>query len=359
MAAILGLSFELPFWPGGTSASIANFPLNAANDAMEFIFQVPENTTIVDVGFRQGVITGTSPVYKASLQGVADGVPDGTILGGGSPASVTFTPVSGGNNTWQWKALDNAIAVTRGQWVAMVIARDSGTIDASNNCSFAATSSITPIPGGSPYAIQNDAGSRAKQTVTAAFGFRSSTRAYGLPISAAISTTFTSNSTPDERGNRINIPTSWCSNYKIAGAAIYGTMNAATTYDVTLHDGTNVLQAITVDSDNDQNSTGARRRVILFDESTLSTLSAGVDYYLTAKPNGATSISVIGMTVALSADLDAYLGGSAVCAAATRTDGGAFSVDTSSRYAVNPILADITVPNAASGVSYSRVFAGL
>lgn len=350
MGAIIGLANELRFWPGGTTPSVGNFTLNQATDAWETIFQAVEDATITALGYRQGTLTGSAPVFKISLQGVdGSGNPDGTILGGGSPASKTFTPTSGNNNTWTWQTLDNSIAVTRGQLLSIVIARDSGTIDGSNNCSFASTAALG-VTVGMPYNIQNDNGVRTRQVTSPIFGYKSSTRVYGQPCQTAQAVGYNSGSTPDERANLLNIPTTWWSTYKIIGVAWYGVLAAATTVDIVLYDsdGSTVLQSITLDSDYTQ-SVSNRRFEMLFDESTLSTLNAGTNYYLAVKP-AATSHTLAGVTVSATADLDAYVAGASVCQAASRTDAGAWTTDNTTRWAINPIVADITAPSGGSGV---------
>lgn len=354
---------EIPLWsPMVTSPALGSaFALNGATDQLEFIAQIHEPMTITRVGFRQATVTGTAPTYKASIQGVdGSGLPDGTILGGGSPASTTFTPVSGGNNTWQWKTLDNSIAVSRGDWIAIVISHDSGTIDGSNNCSFTPTGAHLPTPG-IPYCITNDAGSRSRQASAAIFGYGTSTTPYGNPLQSVIATAFNSSSNPNEKGNAFVIPVDFCASYKVGSAPIHGTMAAGTSYDVILYDsdGSTVLQSITIDTDKDASATSARRREIHFDESSLATLTAGTKYFLMLKPATTTGIVLAGMTVAAAADMDAYVGGSAMCHSAVQTSGGGITEDTTIRYGINPVIFDITPPVGGGGISAARQFGGM
>ncbi len=348
MSSIVG-GLELPFFPQGTAPTVTNFTLNQTTDQLEVIFQAFEDATITRLGLRQGTVTGTAPSYKISLQGFdASGLPDGTIKGGGSPASTTFTPVAGGNNTWAWKTLDNSFAVTRGSFYAWVIAYNSGTIDGSNNCSFGSFSSVGVSPG-LPFPIQNDAGSRTKQAGTPIFGYGSTGVAYGTPGNAFSASNFNSGSTPDEKASLINIPTTWCSTYKIVGAAWYGSSAAGTAYDLKLYDtdGTTVLQSINLDTDADE-ATGGRRRMVFFDESSLSSLVAGSSYRLAIVPGG-TNIALAAFSVGATADLDAYAGGASICQGSTRADAGSWTNDNLTRYGINPILADITAPSSGGG----------
>lgn len=331
--------------------SITNFTFDATNDALEFILQMPEGATITHAGYRQGTLTGTAPVFKISLQGVdGSGNPDGTILGGGSPASATFTPTAGNNNSWQWVALDNAIAVSRGQLVAVVIAHNSGTIDASNNCSFTATHRAG-WSSGRPYAIQNNAGTRTKQGDTPCCGVKSASRSYGFPLSAIITASYGSASNPDEKAIKFQLPAGSANQYCLIGARIWSQLTTAGAWDLKLYDsdGTTVLHDETIDSDQFAAPTSARNNLVFFDETTLAVLSPGVDYRLSLVPTTGSPI-LYGITVANAGDLSAWpLGGSAHMS--TRTDAGAWTDDTLSRPGIWPLLAEAT---SAAGISLAR-----
>src|SRR5690349_18160435 len=81
----------------------------ASIDRIAHVLQLPADTW-THVGFRYGARTGTPVQHKTGLQTPdASGNPDGTYLGGGSPASGTFTPPADAtwDGTWQWVALAN------------------------------------------------------------------------------------------------------------------------------------------------------------------------------------------------------------------------------------------------------------
>jgi hypothetical protein len=347
MSTLLGLPV-LGVWPGGASPSVANFTQNATTDFSEFIFQAVDATAISSLGFRQGTLTGTAPVYRVSLQGVdASGNPDGSIKASGN-AYFDYTPTGGNNNTWQWVTLGTSYTPTRGELLAMVIAYQSGTIDGSNNCSFGSTSAVLPASS-TPYAIQNDAGSRTRQAGSPLFGWATASLAYGLPAVSAAATTFNSGSTPDERALLLTVPTTFCASYKIAGAFIYGIVTAGSTFDLVLYDtdGTTVLQTTTFDADASI-AVSARGRQLLFDTTTLATLTAGSTYRLSLKP-GASNSSIVSLVVANASDLDAYPFGAAWAQGSSRTDGGAWADSNLQRYGINPILADVTAPSGGGG----------
>jgi hypothetical protein len=81
-------------------------------------------------------VTGTissPPIYQVSLQGSdANGLPDGTVLGSGTPASATFDPSAWSAFSFNWIELDNPYTPTVGQIVMPVLEYSSGTISSSN-----------------------------------------------------------------------------------------------------------------------------------------------------------------------------------------------------------------------------------
>lgn len=349
MATIVGVPFELPFWPGGTSPAVTNFALNQTTDQLEWIIQAVDAITITRVGFRQGALTGIAPVYKVSIQGVdGNGNPDGTIKGGGSPASATFTPIVGDNGLWLWKTLANSYTCTRGEFISIVITYSSGTIDASNTCSFTSTGNQGKVPG-IPYAIQNDNGARTRNAGSAIIAYGSVGTVYGQPLKTALNSVFGVASTPDEFAVLFNIPTSWWSTYKVLGAVLYRQLTAAGTYNLTLYDtdGTTVLHTKSFDADQDR-AVGATGTQVFFSDAVLATLNAGSSYRLSFAPT-VQNIVRIGLSVDTSADMDAYLGGSTVAQASTRTDAGAWTDDPLTRFGINPILADIAIPPVPIG----------
>src|SRR5262245_6559267 len=114
--------YEYGFLNGG----FGTLALNQSTDTMEFIWDSYDNGLVISrLGFRYGTRTGTPPTYRISLQGVdGSGLPDGTIKGGGSPASATFTPPAdtSWNSTWQWINLSNTYTTAnRGEKLATVI----------------------------------------------------------------------------------------------------------------------------------------------------------------------------------------------------------------------------------------------
>jgi hypothetical protein len=339
----------------GGLGSATNFALNANNDAIEFLVQAKEAATITRLGIRHASTTGTSPTYRVSIQGIdASGNPDGTIKGGGSPASATFSPsgLSWGANSWQWVTLANSYAVAAGEFFAVVIDYSSGTIDGSNTSSFTQTFGL----GGTrfPYSIQNDAGSRTRSANLPCVAWGSSTTAYGFPASAVGSTAYQVGSATDELAARFVIPAGWCDTFKVAGVKTNVTLAASGSVKVILYgtgtSGTEVLQDVTADQDHNQNTSSNSPNLYWFDESTLATLTAGTTYRIGVQPQGAQNVTIAHYDVANNADLAAWPGGIELYTS-TRADGGtnAWTDVTTRRLGLDLILADITEPTGGGG----------
>ena len=349
MAALGGAELLLGFGANISNPAFTNHTLNAATDAAEFVFRADDAITITRLGFRQATLTGTAPVFRVSLQGVdSSGNPDGVDKTG---ATFDYTPTTGNNNTWQWVTLGASYTTARGELLALVIKHQSGTIDASNNCSFSLTSAFGPVPG-LPYAIGNDAGVRTRQGAAACFGYGSAGTAYGRPSETLITAAYSSASTPDERGVKFTLPAGMGDTFKLAGVSFFSGLQSAGVVDVVLYDtdGTTVLQSASFDTDAFA-STNPRWNYFPFDEATLSTLSFGSAYRVVLKPTTG-SHTLHANTLDSAADAEAYPLGSAA-AYTTRTDAGAWTDDAATRVQVGLVLADITEP-AGGGATIIR-----
>src|SRR5688572_26797065 len=168
-----------------------NVSLDASNDGVGWVFQANSADAITHLGFRYGARTGTPPTYRISLQSptAAGGLPDGTVLGGGSPASGTFTPPADAtwDGTWQWVALTNSYTPSRGQLLVSAIEHSSGTVDGSNFSSFTRQVTGFRMDDGFPYSCILTAGTWAKSTMPC-FGYRTANGRYGYIGQSAYAT---------------------------------------------------------------------------------------------------------------------------------------------------------------------------
>lgn len=247
--------------------------------------------TITKVGYRQGTTTGT-PVansYKIGIQGISTstGNPDGTYLGGGSPASVTFTPSNANDSKWVWMTLTNSVSVTRGQQIALILERIVAT-DASNCIS--AGSAWSPTlnrPAGPPVGQTNNGTVWTKNTSNPpVMGYGSASNIYGFPHQNTYDATKTFGGTT-EAGFTFNVPTSYGSTFQLLGVRLYANTGntGAKDFIASLYSspvsGSVTQIAKSVQWDNDQFSTlgsGDRFMEFYFSDSTLPTLNTGTTY---------------------------------------------------------------------------------
>lgn len=258
--------------------------LNTTTRIVAGFFVVNEDITVDRLGYTLLSITGTSPTQRISIQGIAYvgavANPDGTVLGGASPASATFNPTSLGHaaNSHNTIVLDNSIALTRGQKIAVVLEYSSGTVDASN-C-------ITPyyyttMPDlGLPYPVDYQA-SWLERTGAPLFSFGNSTTTYGYPFAQATQQSYTSAGT-NEYGFVFNLPTANGVTYELYGVRIlYSPPGASGTYAAKVYQGDGAADTTVLQSNTGLvgalSGTTNRVHTILF-SGTLATLSFGSPY---------------------------------------------------------------------------------
>lgn len=274
--------------------------LDATNDSIAWVFQSPYALTITQLGFRYNTRTGTPPTYRISLQGVSGttGNPDGTVLGGGSPASATFTPPADAtwNSTWRWVALDNSYTCARGDILAIVIDYSTGTINGSNTSSIAyATNNHAVQAMGMPYSNTNTAGTWAKQVFSwPLFGYRTATQRLGNVLQG--SSAWTVSTTGQREVMRFVVPAAWGATFKVVGVRAMVSMPAGgNSFKLGLWEGDTLLQDVTIDTDVMGSNNGARMSDLYFDETSLSTLDCGTTYRVGVEcvGNAATGLRVL------------------------------------------------------------------
>jgi hypothetical protein len=346
---------------GGTM-SFTSMTLDASNDAAEWVFQAREAATITKLGFRLTSKTGTSPNYKISLQGVnTSGNPDGTIKGGGSPASVVFTFTSITAGDWTWLTLDNAYTCTRGEFLAIVIIYDSGTIDGSNFMSVTISHDAWGGRRSFPIAIANTAGSRSRNSLVPVWGYQSASRTFGEPLKAIAETQFSSDTAgADEYALTFTLPAGFGATKEIGGVRLNGRTSAAgKTLRVILYSGTTALQTVDFDTDNfASTASGFRSMEFIFDEATLETLTVGSQYHLAFQPQDTGhNFALTHIEVSAASDLDAYPGG-ADFYMSTRVDAGAWTAVDTKRPVAEFLLNDFTEPAGGGGTGIAVLTGG-
>lgn len=358
--------------------TFVNLSLAAAGNRIGWVFQAPEAATITRLGFRHASLAGTPPTYRISLQGVdATGLPDGTVKGGASPASVTFTPtgVGGfGTGTWHWITLVNSFAVARGDFLAVVIDYSSGIIDGTNFSSFTyAINSGGAIVSGLPYGLTDTTGTWAKATGNfPLWGFGSSTLAYGVAGLTATSGVNITNIA--EIGMRFLLPAEWGDTFQVVGARWQGsTATGGRLISLTLYSGGDaasptILQQVEIDTDVVAIvATVDKPQEVYFDEATLTALNFGTAYHIALAHNSAAATlpNLRVWDVNAAADWDAWRGRQIFSeinrAISTYPPSGddtnAFTNTATRRPMMELILADITEPVGGGG-GLARIIGG-
>ena len=343
--------------------TLTNLTLDATNDAVGGVFMASDAVTITQVGFRYGTRTGIPPTYRISLQSVSltTGVQSGTILGGGTPASATFTPPADTtwDGTWQWVTLTNAYTTTRGEIFAIYIDYSSGTVDASNSSSFSREMNV--FNSNMPYALQTVAGSSSKRAFLPIFAYRTASVTFGIPIeNISVSPTYHSGSTNNEFALAFVLPAGWGATFKVLGLRLltFRRWASGSSASLTLYDGTTALQGpISIDGDQTGGATTGFGE-FYFDDATLDTLTYGTTYRLGLAAGSATSdmnFTSIGMDSAQ--DAAAFAGGPQFWLS-YRSGAGAWTDDLTARPLAEPIFDDFTEPSGG-GVTVVQASHGL
>lgn len=347
--ALLSVMFNSHGWevPGNFS----NFSLDATNDGLAHTFQPNSTDPITHLGFRYGVRTGTPPTYIIGLESAdASGLPNGTYLGGGTPASSTFTPPadSSWDGLWKWEAIDNAYTPSRGQVLALTIRYSSGTVDASNFSSYSRTvQGIRAVFGNLfPCNLTLIAGTWAKQSGQL-FGYRTASGRYGMLFQSFYTTTTTTSG--ERSAMHFTVPTTWASTFKVLGAdLVFRSPAATTTSKLGLWDSSGtMIQEVTIDSDIFRAAATANPSQVFFDESSLTALDAGTKYYIGVESVSSSEVGLRGYQLAEAADRSAFPNGTN--RGLSTWDGATWTDSDTVLPMVAPILSEVTVPSGGSG----------
>lgn len=328
--------------------------LNANNVGVFWAFQPYSTDPITHLGYRYGARTGTPPTYRISLQGVTGaGIPDGTVVGGGTPASVTFTPPADGtiDGLWQWKPLDNAYTPSRGQVLASCIEYSAGSVDASNFSSFTRQVVSLRFASGFPYSGTMAAGTWSKTTNSlAAVGWRTASGRYGTIWQSDFAT-----NTAATNGHRsamhFTLPAGHGDTFKVLGTRCRCRMPAGgNTLTLGLWDATSLLQSASLDSDHSSTLNADAAVELIFSDATLATLSFGTKYYVGFQVASSNAVGLRGIQLAEADDRIAYPYG--VVRGYATFDGSSWTDNDTVMPLCDLIFDDITEPaGGGSGVA--------
>jgi hypothetical protein len=173
---------------------------NGTAEQVAFVFQAPKTGTIDKLGFRVGTMsTGTSTCdVRLETLNTTTGDPTGTLAGTNSNGNVNINSA----NTFYEVSLTAGVSVTRGDWLALVIA-PSGTYNFQ-------VSTYNGGGGGFPIPMRLTTSWGVSSTgALFVVGYSDGTypdMMFNNPYSATSNEAFNSNSTPNNRGMRFTMP---------------------------------------------------------------------------------------------------------------------------------------------------------
>ena len=332
----------------------ANHVVDASNEGVAFVFSSQTTDAVTKLFFRYGSRTGTPPTYIIGIEGVdASGNPDGTVKGGGSPASATFTPPA--DTSWdglgRWITLDNSYAPSLGETLCLTIRYSSGTIDGSNNSSFTRAISGTLQSPAMPYYVTNSAGSWSKSInqQMSPSGYATASKRYGF-LGYGNWVTHT-NTSGRRQACAFTMPTAFGSTYSPSGFLCFGRFgSAAATFKASVWDssGTEIATAGTIDAD--AQAWVANNGNWRFVFTTQPTLNTGTKYYFGLESVSSSVIQFQGILMTEADDRLAYpLGTSRAYAA---WDGSSWTETDTNMPQFDIILNDISVPSGGGGMVF-------
>ena len=311
---------ETPLQYSGSSNS-ASFNLSVANAKAALVFQAPKTGTISAVIWRCNTVTTacTIDVRLETVDTAANGDPTGTLFGTTTNAAVALTNAN--NNTFITTTLTLGASVTAGNLLALVIAQpavSSGDMQVGiyndQSCGFPFTDTFNGTAWTKQVASINALFQYSDGSVEPVPG--------NIPI-LAVSATFNSASSPNERGIKITPPFP-CN---VMGAWVWADFDgdcSVTLYDT---DGVTALATTSVNRFARQNQNNNIHMVIFPATVTLSAASA---YRLALKPTTTTNIIGNEVTAASAAAMDTFSLGQS-CILTTRTGTGSWTETTTSR----------------------------
>lgn len=344
--------------------------LSAQNSSASMVFTVQTDSATVAIcklGYYLSSVTGTpTNDYRISLQTVSTttGQPTGTVVGGASPASHTFTPA--GTAVFDWQTLDNCYTATRGDLLAIVVERtavaDATSITIGRSLS---GGQITTLPYGIIFDGTSTWTKQSTEAAPFAWANTGSTDVGGYPVKSLVAQVTIAGTT--EGAMTFTLPTNWCSTFKVKGVRVYiKNPSASMNYEARLYSNpvsgsiTALQTSAQYDSDVlSQNGSNTGYTEIYFNDATLSTLSCGTKYAVGISSTASSGLAVLTQTVSTASDWLAW-SGQQQFTWATRSiaafppgvgDTGNFTETATTRPFIGLILQDITAPAAGGGSS--------
>jgi hypothetical protein len=311
--------------------------LTDADNAVAWVFNVPKDGTITDVGYLVTAENGTSPAYNCGLVTVdATGNPTTTAYGGSAVTPATWTSTG-----WKWVTLSTPATGAAGDFAAVHIYPGGTPPDGSNNITVA----YGPVADGGYSLNYVVAWTQAALGGPMAIKYNDGS-IYGFALTSV--TTYvagiTSGTTPDEVGAKFQVPAAMTCTGARLGCNRTGYGSAAT-MDVVLYSAADGVLASTTVSDKDfldvQDYVNVHWDAV--------NLSAATDYRLIIKPTTATNggVTVTKWSVESTAARNMWPAGDS-WHWTERTDAGAWTDTTTAIPYMGLWVSDITFGGAAA-----------
>ena len=329
---VMAVSISVP-------AFTAAHTLDATTDECAWKFQATEAMVITHVLVRIASITGTPGTARIGIQSgsATTGGPSGTWLGATNTGYADVTSY-GTAGTFLVVALTESVTVARGAIFHVVIDPQATGTWSGANLITVTYSVLGGMATRNPYAVLN---TTKTATTLGCVAVRTASKTFGYPIetfpTAITPTTATS---PDEIGVKFAMG-AHCSTYQVCGARISANWTADRTFTLRLYDsdGTTALQS--VDIDTSEAIAGQGTHDFFFDETILSTLTAGTSYRLAilAAATGAGAFTT--WTVPTAGDMGAIT--PEVYMYTHRTDAGGWTDVSTQALCMQPLVSDMSV----------------
>lgn len=336
----------VPQLPRDTVGAFVSSLIDAAGERVGYLFQIPKTGTLTKVFVRTGTVTTGGDVDVRIETIDTSGDPSGTLID--ANASETLTLAGGDDDVWKTVTFSTSFAVTRGDFVALVLDRTTG--------SYNFVSVDTRWPGEFPHTALRTGGSWAHNTRSPVFMFEYSDSSHPVipdvfPVDDAnTNQNVNSTTTPDEVGLRFKFPF----RVSIAGIRIVvtGGNGVVRLYDT---DGSTVLASSDYDADL---RIGSTDNYMLWLFASSVDLNANAFYRITIRPATASSTVVRRIDFDTVSFLDAMPGGQD-WTWTEQTDDGGFTETATRRPIMGMILDGFLAGGGGIGSGLGRSSGGM
>lgn len=303
MATVPEMAFPIPFL--SNFASETAMALTASTHKACFVFQAPKTGTITGASYKVGTVTASDTIdVRLENVSLTTGFADGTLANSGGTNDSNAADSSLTSNTWRSVTFTGSVSVTRGQWLALVVANGAGGGNfnvsrwTSSNIIFATARPAVALDSGSGYAAVSNGAALAAIN----YGGTYYNVSNFLPSvdGTAVITTRANTTSSKHHGARFTPPMA-C---RASGAIFFCPAGSDITVSLWDSDGATKLANIDLDGNVVQSSGSIR---VLF--ASPVELTAGTTYRLTIASTSGAAASLYSIDAASTAQMGAFRAG--------------------------------------------------